>query len=167
MRLAIGLIGSVADLLSIARVMEGRGAERYAELAQAFEVYCNPDTATAFRALAEAELRHEAEFPEPHVTAPKVMPWGEEDPEIADPDCVHYLMLPWHVYDMALRHERKALEFFEEIAARSPIAEVKAAAQQLAERERGHIAHVTARRDAMPLPHEGWDEDEDPPNWDM
>lgn len=167
MSLAIGLIGSVADLLAIARAMEESGAERYSELAQAFEVYCNRDAADAFRELAEAERRHAADFPESHGNAPQVMPWGREDPEIADPDSVHYLMLPWHVFDLALRHEEKALAFFEEIAARTPNSEVKAAANELAERERGHITHVLARRNAMPEPHVGWDEDEDPPNWDM
>lgn len=167
MSLAIGLIDSVADLLAIARAMERRGAERYAELAEAFEVYCNPDAANAFRELAEAERRHEAELPDPHGTAQPVMPWGQEDPEIADPGSVHYLMLPWHVFDLALRHEQKAQDFFEEIAARSPDPEIKATAMTLAERERGHVAHVLARRNAHPEPHVGWDEDEDPPNWDM
>lgn len=167
MTLALGLLRSAADLLAIARAMEEQGAERYTELAEAFEVSCNPDTANVFRELAEAERRHAGDFPELQGPPPKVLPWGEQDPEIADPDSVHYLMLPWHAFDLALRHEQKALDFFEEIAARSPVPEVRAAAHDLALRERGHVAHVLARRDSFPEPQPGWDEDDDPPNWDM
>lgn len=167
MTLAVGLIRSVEDLLAIARAMEERSAERYGELAEAFEVSCNRDTSAAFRELAEAERRHAADFPPSDGEPPRVMPWGEEDPEIADPDSVHYLMLPWHAFDLALRHEQQALDFFTEIAARSQDPAVKATAADLAERERGHVAHILRRRDSEPEPYEGWDEDPDPPNWDM
>lgn len=166
MTVAIGLL-SVEDLLAIARVMEERSAERYGELAEAFEVSCNPDTAAAFRELAEAERRHAEDFPAPQGQPPKGMPWGEEEPEIADPGSVHYLMLPWHAFDLALRHEQKAMDFFAEVAARSPDPGVKLAAHALAERENGHIAHILQRRNSFPEPHAGWDEDDDPPNWDM
>jgi rubrerythrin len=165
--LAVGMIRTVDDLLAIARAMEEHSAERYAELAEAFEVYCNADTSAVFRELAEVERRHAADFPTSQVEPPKVMPWGAEEPEIADPDHVHYLMLPWHAYDLALRHEQQAENFFAEIAARSPNPGIKVAAHSLAERERGHVAHILKRRDACSQPHAGWDEDPDPPNWDM
>lgn len=167
MSLAVGMIRSVDDLLAIARAMEEHSAERYAELAEAFEVSCNADTSAAFRELAEAERRHAADFPVPQGEPPKVMPWGTEEPEIADPHHVHYLMLPWHAFDLALRHEHQAMDLFTEIAACSPNPGIKVAAHSLAEREQGHIAHIRKRRDACPEPHAGWDEDPDPPNWDM
>lgn len=163
----VGAVRSVGDLLAVARAMEEKGAEQYRELAEAFEMYCNRETGDAFRELAEVEERHVAEFPPPAGEVPDVMPWGEQDPEIADPDAVHYLMHPWHAFDLALRHEEKALAFFEAFAAGSPVPEVRAEAARLAERERGHIAHVKRRLAELPVPPEDWDEDLDPPNWDM
>ncbi|MDO8605599.1 MAG: ferritin family protein [Phaeospirillum sp.] len=161
-----GAVHTSAELLTIVRLMEEGAAERYRELAEAFETSCNLDTAAAFRELAEGEDRHAAEFPALAGPAPRVTPWGEEDPEIADPDAVHYLMHPWHVFELALRNEEKTLSFFEALAVQSPHAEVKAEAVRLAERERGHVDHVKRRMAELPVPPDDWDEDDDPPNWE-
>jgi len=161
-----GAVRSSADLLAIARVMEERSAERYREMAVAFEVACNLDTANAFRELAEGEDRHAADFPALAGQPPRVMPWGEEDPEIADPDAVHYLMHPWHAFDLALRHEEKALAFFSVLADQSPHAEVRAEAARLAERERTHVERVKQRLAETPRPPKDWWLDEDGPNWE-
>jgi len=165
--LDVGLIGSEAELLAIARAMEELAAEQYAELAEAFAVSCNSDAADAFRELADGQKPHVAEFPPLTGPAPAVLPWGDKDPEIADPGAVHYLMWPWHVFDLALRHQRKSLAFFEEIATRSDRPDVARTARTLALREQDHVAAMQARRDAAPIPPEDWDDDPDPPNWDM
>jgi rubrerythrin len=161
-----GQIKTAADLTSIARAMEERSADRYRELAEAFDMACNPDTAEAFRLLAAEEDRHAAEFPpagqDAHV---HVLDWFDQAPEIADPDSVHYLMLPWHAYDLALRAEERALEFFTTLATAAVSADIRALAHQLAEREAGHLEHARTRRDACPEPHAGWWDDEDGPNW--
>ncbi|MGE5503932.1 MAG: ferritin-like domain-containing protein [Actinomycetota bacterium] len=162
-----GAVLTAADLHALARAMEDRAAERYRELAEAFEVSCNPDTAKAFRELAEVESRHAAEFPAAAGPLPEILAQCETDPEIADPDAVHYLMHPWHAFDLALRHEKKAVTFFQELAANTSVPEVRAAALRLVEREQGHVAHVEQRLAQLPVPPAGWDEDEDPPNWDM
>lgn len=161
-----GAVKTSADLLAIARVMEERAAERYRELAEAFEVSCNPDTSAAFLELAESEERHAADFPALDGVPPVAAAWGEEDPEIADPDAVHYLMYPWHAFDLALRLEERAVEFFSFFAEGSPYAEVRTQAARLAERELEHVAHMKARRDLLPEPPADWDEDLDPPNWE-
>jgi rubrerythrin len=161
-----GVVKTSAELLAIARLMEERSAERYRELAEAFETSCNLDTAEAFRDLAEGEDRHAAELPALAGNAPRVIPWGEDDPEIADPSAVHYLMHPWHAVDMALRHQRETLALFTALAEKSPHAEVKAEAGRLIERERGHVERMQAKLDALPLPPEDWDDDDDPPNWE-
>ncbi|HLO76812.1 MAG TPA: ferritin family protein [Magnetospirillum sp.] len=163
---AFGQIRTAADLTSIARAMEERSAERYRELAEAFEMACNSETAKAFSALAAEEDRHAAAFP---ATAPSrlhAVHWLDQAPEIADPDSVHYLMLPWHAYDLALRAEERARDFFAALAVAAATAEVRALAHQLAQREAAHIDHIRARRDACPEPHAGWWEDQDGPNWD-
>lgn len=162
----LGAVTTSADLLAIARVMEERSAERYRELATAFEISCNQDTAEAFRELADGEDRHAADFPAVTGETPNVMPWGEEDPEIADPDAVHYLMHPWHAFDLALRHEEKALAFFSVLAAESPHSEVRTEAARLAERERGHVDKMKQRLTEQPVPPKDWWVDEDGPNWE-
>ncbi len=167
MTLDFGAIRTAADLLAITRVMEERSAERFLELAEAFDMSCNADAADAFRELAAMEDRHAAEFPAVDGLVPKVLPWGEEDPEIADPGAVHYLMHAWHAFDLALRHEEKALGFFEMISVQTSIPEVRAEALTLAERERGHVAFIKSRLAELPVPPEDWEDDPDPPNWDM
>ena len=162
-----GHIRTPADLTAIARAMEERAAERYRDLAEAFEMSCNPDTAGAFRALAAEEERHAAAFPVAQGGArPAVVDGFDAAPEIADPDSVHYLMLPWHAYDLALRAEERARDFFTSLAMAAATEEVRALARDLAQREEAHITHARALRDACPEPHAGWWEDEDGPNWD-
>lgn len=162
-----GHIRSAADLTSIARAMEERSAERYRDLAEAFDMACNPDTAEAFRALAAEEERHAAALPVVDGGAHlAVLDGFDQAPEIADPDSVHYLMLPWHAFDLALRAEERARAFFASLATAAATEEVRALAQQLAEREETHITHTRTRRDSCPEPHPGWWEDEDGPNWD-
>ncbi|MBI3444215.1 MAG: ferritin family protein [Magnetospirillum sp.] len=146
--------------------MEERSAERYRELADSFEVACNPDTAEAFHDLAAGEDRHAADFPATVGPRPETVPWGEEDPEIADPDAVHYLMHPWHAADLALRHEQETLALFTTLAEKSPFAEVRAEAAKLVERETRHVAEMLAKRDALPTPPRDWYVDEDGPNWE-
>jgi rubrerythrin len=155
-----------AELLSVARAMEERSAERYRELADSFEMSCNPDTAEAFVELADIESGHAAEFPATAGARPETVPWGEDDPEIADPDAVHYLMWPWHAFDLGLRHEQETLALFEALADKSPFPDVRAEAARLVEREKDHVRIMQARRDREPLPPEDWDEDEDGPNWE-
>ncbi|OAN49953.1 rubrerythrin family protein [Paramagnetospirillum marisnigri] len=158
---------STAELFAIVRLMEESSAERYRELAEAFEISCNNlETAEAFRALAEGEDRHAAEFPAPVGPLGALKPWGEEDPEIADPGAVHYLMYPWHAYDLALRHEQETLAIFTALADATTIPEVKAEALRLVEREKGHMDRMRELRDIQPIPPDDWDEDDDPPNWE-
>lgn len=164
---AFGQIKTAADLTSIARAMEERSADRYRELAEAFDMACNPDTAEVFRTLAAEEEHHAKAFPPTDPGAHvHVQQWFDQAPEIADPDSVHYLMLPWHAYDLALRAEERARDFFATLATAAISAEVRTLAAQLAERELAHVAAMRARRDACPPPHPGWWDDEDGPNWD-
>lgn len=145
-----------ADLLAIARAVAERSAERYGELAEAFTVSCNPATAEAFRALA-ALYQEQADALPPCAPPPRgAMDWFERTPEIADPDSVHYLMLPWHVFDLAQRAEGRVHDFY---AGQDGAAALAAASQ-------ARHDDLCARRDACPKPQPGWWEDEDGPNWD-
>ncbi|HTH16002.1 MAG TPA: ferritin family protein [Magnetospirillum sp.] len=163
---AFGHIRSSADLFAIARAMEERSAERYRDLAEAFEMSCNQDTAEAFRELAAMEDEHATAFPAAPLPHARALDWFEQAPELADPDAVHYLMLPWHAFDLALRAEERACTFFTDLAMAATTTEVRAQAHELAEREKGHVEHIRTRRDSCPEPHPGWWDDQDGPNWD-
>ncbi len=161
-----GVVKTSAELLSIVKMMEERSAERYRELAEAFETSCNLDTAEAFRELAEGEERRAAELPPFAGAPPRTVPWGEDNPVIADPMAVHYLMHPWHAADLALRHEQDTLALFTALAEKSPHAEVKAEAARLVEREQAQVEWMAAKRDALPIPPDDWEDDDDDPNWE-
>lgn len=118
--------------------MTKTSAELYHELAEAFDMSCNPDTASAFRELAVMAEGFAAAV-------------SDHAPEIADPGAVHYLMLPWHAFDLALKREERALETLD---------------GDMAQRQQAHLSEIRARRDACPAPAPGWWEDADEPNWD-
>ncbi len=166
MSLAASQINSTAQLLAIARAIEEQAAEQYSELAEAFVEACNADAATAFRELAEGRTPRVQALPALAGPVPGPLPWGDRDPEISDPEAVHYLMWPWHVFDLALRHEQLTQAFFAEIAATATVAEVSDTARDLAAQGSRQVDLMMARRDQSPIPPDDWDEDPDPPNWE-
>ncbi|MCR6628841.1 MAG: rubrerythrin family protein [Magnetospirillum sp.] len=165
MAASVTQIATSADLLAIARAVAERSAERYGEMAEAFEMACNLDTAGAFRALAADQNAQAAALPAGTPVPPGSLDWFERLPEIADPDSVHYLMLPWHAHDLALRAAERAQAFFAQLAA-TAAGDVRDMAQDLAKRGQAQVEHLRAGRDACPEPHPGWWEDQDGPNWD-
>ena len=163
---AVAAVRSVADLLAVVRRQAEHAVDRYDELAEAFAVSNNLDTEAAFRELAESGRIFAAEIPPP-AEAPGPLPaWGDLYPEISDPDSVHYLMPPWHAFDLAWRHEAQALALIEAQATGSPDPLIRAAAAELAGRQQLRVEAILARRDAQPQPPPGWWEDQDGPNWD-
>lgn len=166
MTLPSGQIKTSADMLAMARAMAEHAAERYHELAEAFAMSCNPDTAEAFRELAATESRHAAEFTIPPSPAAMDLVHDAHAPEIADPDAVHYLMLPWHAFDLALHHQERTLALFDAVIQAAVTADLHDTAHALAEREKARIIETRSRRDALPTPAPGWWEDADEPNWD-
>ncbi len=159
-------VGSAAGLLAVVRRQAEETADRYADLADAFVVSNNPDTAAAFRELAESGRHHAAGLPVAAAVPARLPAWGDDSPEIADADAVHYLMPPWHAFDLAQRHEARVLARIEAEAAGAPDPDFRAVAADLARRQRERLASVLARRDAAPPPPPGWWEDPDGPNWD-
>lgn len=147
---------TAADRLAIARAVAERSAERYGELAEAFAMSCNPATAEAFQAVATLYREQAQSLPSAPPPPRGALDWFEHAPEIADPDCVHYLMLPWHVFDLAQRAEDRVHDYY--------AAQEDATAETAASRSRRD--DLCARRDSCPKPHPGWWEDEDGPNWD-
>lgn len=144
------------DRLAIARAVAERSAERYGELAEAFTVSCNPATAETFVLLAAFYQDLAESLPPAPPPTRGALDWFERAPEIADPDSVHYMMLPWHVFDLAQRAEDRVANYW----AGQPGGNEYATASKTRRDE------FRSRRDSCPAPHPGWWEDQDGPNWD-
>ena len=166
MSLDVEVVTSAALLMALARRQAEDAAERYEVLAEAFVVANNLASGEAFRELAEGGWQLHASLPQPSAPPGPLPRWGEMYPEISDPDSVHYLMPPYYVFELALRHEGKTLALLQDVFDHSPIAEVRAAAAALLELQRTRVATIEARRNDYPKPAHGWWIDEDGPNWE-
>ena len=163
-------IATIEDLLAHARDMEAEAAERYDDLADQMEVHNNHEVARLFRKLAEIEAKHIAavEAMGDGLDLPELKPWDHawenESPEAPESDEVHYLMTPYHVISIALRHEKIAVDFFEGVVANSADPMLREAADRLADEEHDHVKLLEEWLTRFPKPDEGWDHDPDPPN---
>lgn len=166
MTTACGHIKDSAGLLAIARAVAERSADRYRDLASAFDVACNPETAAIFRTLAEEAEARAASVPEVTPVPASALNWFDSAPEIADPDSVHFLMLPWHALDLAWHTEERLRLYYAGVAAESRDSRVRAVAADLVRRTQDRQATWAERRDALPKPAAGWWVDEDGPNLD-
>ena len=155
--------------MSLAYAMELEATERYAQFAEQLDTHNNREVAQLFRKLAQIEALHAKRILEemgwPSVPAlPPAFAWdGEEGPETAPFDSLHYLMQPWHALDIALRCELQAVKYFDGVAAADVPQRVRAAAKEMAADEREHVALIKEWMKKVPQPAPGWDEDLDPP----
>ena len=162
-------VPTLDDFMSRAYAMELEATERYAQFAEQLEAHNNAEVAHLFRRLAQIEGLHAKRILEemgwPSVPAlPPAFAWeGEEGPETAPFDALHYLMQPWHALEIALRCELQAVQYFEGIAAGPAPERVRAAAREMAGDERGHVTLIREWMKKVPKPAAGWDEDPDPP----
>jgi rubrerythrin len=161
---------SLADFMAQAIAMELEAAQRYDEFADAMETHNNPEVAAMFRKLAVIEAKHAdqllaqmgwTELP----FQPRIAFEGFEGAETAPVDAVHYLMKPWHVLELALAGEERAVRFFEHLARTTDDAAVRGAARQMCEEEREHVELVRAWMGKVERPAEGWEIDPDPPRY--
>lgn len=155
-------IDTVEDLLGARQIIEESSAEQYEELADSFEMSNNLETAEVFKWLAEWEGEHLMSAA--NGAPPPGFQWFVYDP--GDPEAVHYLMRPYHAWEIALTNEERSLAFFQAVAERTS-GDVRDLAWQLAEREQEHVRLIRDRLAATPEPEPGWDDDLDPPNYDM
>jgi rubrerythrin len=155
--------------MSRAYAMELEATERYAQFAEQLDTHNNREVAQLFRRLAQIEGLHAKRILEemrwPSVPAlPPAFAWeSAEAPETAPFDALHYLMRPWHALEIALRCELQAVQYFDGIAAAAVPERVRAAAKEMAEEEREHVALIKEWMKKVPRPAPGWDEDPDPP----
>jgi rubrerythrin len=155
--------------MSRAYAMELEATERYAQFAEQLDAFNNPEVAQMFRKLADIEALHAKRILEemgwPSMPAlPPAFAWeSPEAPETAPFDALHYLMRPFHALEIALRCELEAVKYFEGVAAADVPQRIRAAAKEMAEDEREHVALIKQWMKKVPQPAVGWDEDLDPP----
>ena len=162
-------VPTLEDFMSRAYAMELEATERYAQFAEQLDTHNNREVAQLFRKLSEIEGLHAKRILEemrwPSVPAlPPAFAWeSAEAPETAPFDALHYLMQPWHALEIALRCELQAVQYFDAIAAGAVPERVRAAAKEMADEEREHVALIKEWMKKVPRPAPGWDEDPDPP----
>jgi rubrerythrin len=158
-----------ADFMARAYTMEIEATDRYAQFAEQLETHNNREVAQLFRKLADIEKLHakrildEMKWPS-MPSLPPAYAWdGPEGPETAPFDGLHYLMQPWHALEIALRCERDAQQYYENIAASRAPKRVRDTAREMAAEEAEHVRLIQEWMKRVPRPEAGWDEDPDPP----
>ena len=157
------------DFMARAYTIELEATERYAQFAEQLETHNNREVAQLFRKLADIEALHakrileEMQWPSMPALPPAYAWEGDEAPESAPFDSLHYLMQPWHALEIALRCEQEAQKYYESIAASTAPAQVRSAAREMAAEEAEHVRLIRAWMQRVPQPQAGWDEDPDPP----
>ena len=163
------VMASAAEFMAHAYAMEAEAAERYAEFADSMEVHNNREVAELFRKLARIEQRHADQIMEQMgwkqspATSVEVRWEGAEGPETADPTELHYLMQPYHALQIALHNERRARDFFAQLAQATKDKGVRAGALEMQEEEAEHVRLIEEWLKRTPQPDANWQADPDPP----
>jgi rubrerythrin len=161
---------TVAEFMAYACAMEVEAADRYAELADQLSTHHNREVSDLFAKLARIEGKHRDQILARMgwTMAPDgaSCTWETpEGPETTDYGSLHYLMTPYHALKLAEHNERRAVEFFEHLAASRVPAEVRDLALEMAGDEREHVQLIQEWLARTPPPVPGWNEDPDPPNF--
>ena len=161
---------SLADFMAQAIAMELEAAQRYEEFGDAMDMHNNREVAVMFHKLAVIEARHAdqllaqmgwVELP----FQPRIAFEGFEGAETPPVDAVHYLMTPWHVLQVALAAEERAVRFFTRLLEVATDPAVRRAATEMLGEEREHVELVRAWMGRVEQPADGWAVDPDPPRY--
>jgi rubrerythrin len=162
-------VQSSAEFMAYAYAMETEAAERYAEFADSMEVHNNREVAELFRKLSRIEQRHADQIMEQMgwkqapVSLPNVRWEGMEGPETADPTELHYLMQPYHALQIALHNEKRARDFFANLAKSTKDPGVREGALEMKQEEIEHVELIEEWLARTPKPEADWHADLDPP----
>ncbi|PIQ52297.1 MAG: rubrerythrin [Comamonadaceae bacterium CG12_big_fil_rev_8_21_14_0_65_59_15] len=163
-------VQTVPQLLAHALAMETEASERYGELADQMEMHRKTAVATLFRRLEVAEKQHLADLTAlcKGVELPHYAPWdfkwrSKECPETIDLGRVHYQLSVRDAVLLALEHERRATQFYTDVANSAHAPEVIALARQFAQEEREHSAWLESCLAECSAADSKASEDPDPP----
>lgn len=163
-------VQTVPQLLAHALAMETEAAERYGELADQMETHRRTAVAAIFRRLEFAEKEHLVALTAmcKDVSLPHYAPWdfkwrSNESPETIDIGRVHYQLSVRDALLLALEHERRATQFYADVADAAQTPDVIALARQFADEEREHIGWLEASLAECGAEDSKASEDPDPP----
>lgn len=144
-------VQTVPELLAHALAMETEAAERYGELADQMQTHRRTAVAAIFRRLEIAERKHLVDLSAmcKDVALPHYAPWdfkwrSNESPETIAIGRVHYHLSVRDAVLLALEHERKATQFYADVADTAQAPDVIALARQFADEEREHMGWLEA-----------------------
>jgi rubrerythrin len=164
-------IASTEELLAYSLALETEAVERFNELADQMEMHYNFEVADLFRKLANIEGIHIDNVNKASACRelPPMSAWefdwqDGQSPEGGSAEDAHYLMQAWQAIELAMQGEKRAVAFFQHVAATATDEDVVNMALELVEEEEEHVYLLEQWQKRFPKPEEGWDEDLDPPN---
>jgi rubrerythrin len=161
---------TVEEFMARACALEAEAAARYADLAHLMRAHHNTEVAVLFEKLARIEGLHRDQILRrmgwTAAPDPDAFRWETpEGPETTDYGELHYMMTPWHALKLAEHNERRAAEFFGQLATHPELpAALREEALETAAEEREHVRLIQEWLARVPEPAPGWDEDPDPPS---
>jgi rubrerythrin len=141
-------IGTLAELLSMARAMEEAAAKRYRELATRMRLRGEERLVALFEFLAAVEDKHaKAVADRAAHTAANPASIARDVPETFDDEAgSSRLLTPYRALAVAVRNEERAFAFFTYVAAEAPDPETREVAEALAKDELAHAVLLRQER---------------------
>jgi rubrerythrin len=150
-----GTVHSLDELFALAHAMELEAATRYTDLAEEMRRQGKDGLAEVFADLAAAEREHVdsvtrwSQSRRHKAPDPALVRW--DIPETLDAEAAaeikaSRLMTPYRALAMAVRNEERAFAFWAYLSAYSKDAEIKKAAETMAQEELGHVATLRKER---------------------
>ncbi|WP_027556988.1 ferritin family protein [Bradyrhizobium sp. Cp5.3] len=150
-----GTLHSLDELFALAHAMEQEAATRYTDLAEEMRRQKKVDLAEVFANLAAAEREHVdsvtrwSQSRRHKAPDPALVRWDVPDTFDAGTAAeikASRLMTPYRALAMAVRNEERAFAFWAYLSAYSKDAEIKKAAEAMAQEELGHVATLRKER---------------------
>lgn len=144
-------VGSMDELLALARAMEQEAITGYVALAERMRLEKRPDLAAVFEALTAEEQGHLANvdrwIEQSNVIAPPALHlqepmFDDEGAALVAPE----LLNSYRAFSMAVRNEERAFVFWTYVSANAPTDEIRQAAERMAKEELGHVATLRRER---------------------
>lgn len=145
------MIGSMSELLSLARSMEQEAIVGYIALAERMHDENRPDLERVFEALIEEERGHlgnvnkwltEADLVSTPLSRPPDPLFDDEGTALVAPE----LLTSYRAFSMAVRNEERAFVFWSYVSAHAPLDEIRQAAERMAKDELDHVATLRRER---------------------
>ena len=144
-------VGSMDELLALARAMEQEAITGYVALAERMRHEGRPDLAAVFEALTAEEEGHlgnvDRWIAQSNVTVPPVVDlqepmFDDEGAALVAPE----LLNSYRAFSMAVRNEERAFVFWTYVSAHAQSEEIRQAAERMAREELGHVATLRRER---------------------